>query len=295
MKTIVTEIGSRVFSLPYLVAQDEDLFSAEGLEVRLVPKIRPASTSKLEDHRLVSSFGERSSFEDRQTSLYRACQWGQIRRSCDSRRGGQVVSKRAAVVSQAILVRADSPISRPQDLAGRTVGVNFHHGSHYTAIQMLEGLLSREKIRVVHVGGPFERFRALRDGVVDAANLMEPWITAGEKLGYKLVSETFYSGSEIACPDLDAETYAAVKRAITRAVQRLNEDPRPYLHHLIAEVPPEVTELSESDFRLERLRYVDPVPYTEEEFERAYEWMLGWDLAEPGARFETLVDNRLPV
>jgi hypothetical protein len=37
------------------------------------------------------------------------------------------------------------------------------------------------------------------------------------------------------------------------------------------------------------------VPYTEEEFERAYEWMLSWDLVEPGARFETLVDNRLPV
>ena len=293
MKKVVTEVSSRVFSLPYLVAQDEGLFAAEGLEVRLVPKTRPKSVSPVDDHRLVSPFGLRSSFEDRQASLYRACEWGQIRRSWDSRRGGQVVSKRAAVVSQAILVRPDSPATCPQDLSERTVGVNFHHGSHYTAIQMLEGFLRRDEIRVVHVDGPFERFQALRDGVVDAANLMEPWITAGEKLGYKVISETFYAGSEIASPDLDAETYASIKRAITKAVRKLNEDPRPFLHHLIAEVPPEVTQLSESDFRLERLRYVEPVPYTEEEFERAYEWMLSWGLIEPQARFERLVDNRL--
>ena len=41
------------------------------------------------------------------------------------------------------------------------------------------------------------------------------------------------------------------------------------------------------------LRYVDPVPYTEEEFERAYNWMLTWDLVGENAEFGTLVSNRI--
>jgi NitT/TauT family transport system substrate-binding protein len=294
-KTIVSETSSPIFSLPYFVARDEGYFAEEGLELELVRKAkRDAAITPIEDHTLVSAFSGRSSFESGEAALYRACEWGQIRRSYDSSVGGQVISKRASVGSQAIFVRPDDPANHPQDLANRTVAVNFHHGSHYIGIQSLEGFLKPEEIKVVHVGSAQERFEALRDGRVDAATVMEPWIAVAEKLGYKLLVEAFYVGAEIASPQLDPETYAAIQRAVTKAVHKINEDPLPWVHYLIEDVPEDIVKLEPSDFRRYRLRYTEPVPYPAEEFQRTYDWMVKWDLIPEDADFVQIVDNRIP-
>lgn len=295
LKSITTEGGGNIFSLPYVVARDEGYFAEEGLEVEFVQPSwqRKGDILNLDDPQLVDAIGGHSIFETGDVSLYRACEWGQVRRSHDSERGGRIISKRAAVASQAIFVRPDSPFTHPQDLRNRTVAVNFHHGSHYAALQTLEGFLSREEIKLVHVGGPRERFEALRDGLFDAAALMEPWISAAEKLGYKLLAEAFYVGSEIASPDLDADTFAAINRAVSKGVRKLNTDPRRYLHYLIDDVPPEIVQLTPEDFRLSRLRYVEPAPYPREEFQKTYDWMVGWGLISPDASYDELVDNRV--
>ena len=296
-KPISIETSGTVFSLPYFVARDEGYFTDEGLDVAFVPRDRDEkpSLAPIEDHNLVSSFGPRSPFEAGETQLYRACEWGQVRRSYDSGRGGRVIAKRSAVASQAIFVRPDDPASIPQDLADRTVGVNFHHGSHYIAIQSLEGFLNDDEIKIVHAGDPQARFEALRDGTIDAVALMEPWIAVAEKLGYKLIVEAHYVGTEIAGPELSDEMFAAINRAVSRAARKLTEDPRPYLHYLIADVPAEITTLVESDFRLGRLRYVDPAPYSEKDFQRTYEWMVKWGLIGADSGFGSLVDNRIAV
>ncbi len=294
LKKIVSETSSPIFSLPYFVARDEGYFAEEGLELELVRKgERDAAITPVEDHKLISSFSA-SSFETGDATLYRACEWGQIRRSYDSGVGGQVVSKRAAVGSQAIFVRPDDPATHPQDLANRTVAVNFHHGSHYIGIQSLEGFVRKDEIKVVHVGGPRERFEALRDGRVDAAAVMEPWITVAEKLGYKLIVEAYYVGSEIASPDLAPETFEAIQRAVIKAVNKINEDPKPYLHYLIADVPEDIVALAPEDFRRERLRYTAPAPYPAEQFQRTYEWMVAWGLIPEDGEYTQLVDNRIP-
>jgi NitT/TauT family transport system substrate-binding protein len=294
---ISIETSGTVFSLPYLVARDEGYFTDEGLDVTFVPRDRDVTPSlgTIEDHNLVSPFGARSPFEAGETQLYRACEWGQVRRSYDSGRGGRVIAKRSAVASQAIFVRPDDPASIPQDLADRAVGVNSHHGSHYIAIQSLEGFLNDDEIKTVHAGSPQARFEGLRDGTIDAVALMEPWITVAEKLGFKLIVEAHYVGTEIAGPELSDETFAAINRAVSRAAKRLTEDPRPYLHYLIADVPAEITALKESDFRLGRLRYVDPAPYSEKDFQRTYDWMVKWNLIGADSGFGSLVDNRIAV
>ena len=297
LKKLRIEGSTAIFSLPYYVAQEEGYFAAEGLDVDITRDIgywRPSSKDieLVTDHRSVNAFGAFSDFEEGNSSLYRACEWGQIRRSHDSGRNGRVIAKRAAVASQAIVVRPGSAYNTPQDLANVAIGVSFHHGSHYLAIQTLEGFLPREQIKVVGIKNG-NRLLALRDGLVDAVAVMEPWITVAEKLGFKIIAEAHYSGSEIAGPDLDAETFAAINRAVTRAVAKINADVRPYLHYLIEEVPPEIVTLEPGDFRLNRLRFVEPAPYPEDAFERTYSWMVSWDLIPADAGFEQLVDNRL--
>lgn len=296
LRKIVSEVSSTVFSMPYYVASDEGYFEEEGLEIEFVKRDGDLPPSKefelIDDHHLVSSFGARSPFEEGETSLYRACEWGQVRRAHDTERGGLVVSKRSAAASQAIIVRPDSPVNIPQDLRNVPVGVNFHHGSHYVAIQTLEGFLRKDEIKVVHIQGG-GRFQALQAGVVDAIAIMEPWITVAEKLNYKIIAEAHYIGLEIGSPDLDSETFNAINRAVSKAAHRLTENPYPYLHHLIADVPESIIKLVPEDFQRNRLRYLEPAPYDPIEFEHTYQWMLDWDLIDADKGFPELVDNRV--
>ncbi|BAT54984.1 hypothetical protein NOS3756_39590 [Nostoc sp. NIES-3756] len=300
LKKVKNEISGTVFSLPYYVARDQGYFAEEGLDIEFVGRNygdRSPTIKLIEDHRLVSSFGGPSLFEQGESTLYRACEWGQVRRTYDSSRGGQVVAKRAAIASQAIIVRPDAPYNIPQDLANVPVGVNFHHGSHYIAIQTLEGFLRPEEIKVVHIEGGerqrFNRFVALRDGLVDAVAVMEPWITVAEKLGYKIIAEAHYVGLEIGSPELDSETFEAINRAVRRAVKDLQADPIRYTQYLINDVSEDIVRLEPSDFRRNRLRYADPAPYSETDFARTYDWMVKWGLIEPDATFQQIVDNRV--
>ena len=292
------EVSNAVFSLPYYVARDEGYFAAEGLAVELVPAGSGRNRDTLvparpiEDHRTVESSGWHTGIEQDEVCLYRACEWGQIRRTQDSRSGAKVISKRAAVSIQAIVVRPDSPCNIPADLKDVPVAVNFHAGSHYQTLGLLGGFLKRDDIKVVHVGGPKQRFAALRDGTVGAAAVMEPWVTVAEKLGYKVITESFYEGAEVGTPALDPAGYAAIERAVKRAVVKLNEDVRPYLHYLIAEVPAEIATLAPADFHLPRLRYNDPRPYTEAEYTQIYEWMVSWGLLSAESVYERIVDHR---
>ena len=129
-----------------------------------------------------------------------------------------------------------TPRSPTQALRHRPIAVNFHAGSHYLTLQLLEGFMEREAITVVHVGQAPGRYRALWEGRVDAVTVMEPYIALAEKQGCHVLAEAFYVGAEILSPALDTETATGVSRAITRAVERINADKRQYLHHLIAEL-----------------------------------------------------------
>ena len=234
-------------------------------------------------------------FEQGQAQFHRGCEWGQIRRAYDSSCGGLIVSKRAAIVSQAIMVRADSPYLHARDLCNVPVAVHFHAGSHYLTLQMLEGFLSRDEIKVLHIPVNARRYKALLDGVVEAITVAEPWISLAEKQNCKLICEAYCIGSEVASPEIDDDTYGAVQRAIRKAVELINRDKRKYLHYFIADIPPEIGRLTPKDFHLPRLRYVDPTPYPPDEFAKAYQWMLSWNLIRADAAFDRIVDNRLSL
>jgi NitT/TauT family transport system substrate-binding protein len=300
LKKTRIEVNNAVFSLPYHVAKEEGYFAGEGYDVELVPagsgrdRDKEVPEKPIEDHRLVKSYGWHEGIEKGEFCMYRACEWGQIRRTQDSARNVKVISKRAAVATQAIVVRADSPCNVPQDLRGKTVAVNFHAGSHYITLSMLGGaMLGKEEVRAVHVGGPKQRLRFLDEGKVDAAAVMEPWITVAAKKGLKIICEAFYEGAEVATPDVDPEMYAAINRAILKAVRKINENIRPYLKYMIREVPAEVMRLTEDDFYLPRFRYVAPRPYTREEYEHLHEWMTDWGLLKPESGYDNIVNAQL--
>jgi NitT/TauT family transport system substrate-binding protein len=294
---LVVESAEAVLGLHWFVARD---FTAreEGLDIEIItPGIKTKfdwTDPRSRDHHLVSSTNYQKAFEEGKADVYRACEWGQIRRTYDNPKG-PIVARRPAMIYQSIFVRGDSPVNAAIALAGKSVGAQFHQGSHYCSLAMLEGFMARDQIRVVHSGTVGERYEALMSGETDAATLMEPWITLAHKNGCKEIVSTFYQGTENASQELAPEVWQAALRAVRKAVKLLQgENKRKYVHYMIDEIDPKYgKQLKPEDFYLPRLRYVDPAPYTKEEFERAYSWMVTWDLVGANANYEGLVCNRI--
>jgi NitT/TauT family transport system substrate-binding protein len=195
-------------------------------------------------------------------------------------------------------VREDSAHYYPGTLGNRSVAVQFHAGSHYVALRLLSGYLPEEKIKLVHYGSPQYRFEALMNGEVDAAALMEPWITLAEKLGCRPVCEGHYLGAENASDNMDEDTFAAINRAVVKAVDIINADKRKYLHYLIdeprfASVAVKYGGITPEDFHLTRIRYSYNTPYNDEIVEDTYHWMVKWGLLTDAACTADLVDNRV--
>ncbi|MGC5616559.1 ABC transporter substrate-binding protein [Georgenia sp. Z1491] len=291
MSTIKIETHAAVFYLPYFVARDKGYFADEGLDVELVPKPAPPEDGLelIEEPAAQDSFHTFTLFESGTTQLYNACEWGQLRRSQDSNRGGRVVARRAAVASQAIVVRGDSPHNVPTDLAGVPVGVNFHHGSHYLVLQTLEGFLPRTDIKLLGVKGK-SRLDALADGDIEAVALMEPWISVAEKRGYKVLAEAHYFGAEVADDAISPDDFDRINRAVSRAVDTIHDDIRPFLHYFIEQAAG-VEDLRPEDLRPSRLRYIHPGPYPEEDYHRILDWIASWGLIRADAEYEKLVDS----
>jgi NitT/TauT family transport system substrate-binding protein len=295
-RKITNEYSQAVFNLPWLVAEEEGYFAEEDLEVEFMhAREWDANKAPEADPTKVDPFWRHHPFEEQAADCFNACEWGQIRRSDLSSVGGRIVAMRPAVVSQAIYSRPGSDITHPQALRNKTIAVNFHAGSHYLTLQMLEGFMDRSEIKVVHMGQARLRYQAMMDGVVDAAALMEPYLTFAETHGCQNVIEGHYAGSEMSSPDLDAATVQAIERAIAKAVRAINADKRKYLHFLMDDLAADLPRLSPEDFYLPRLRYVEPRPYPMDEFQRTYDWMVSWGLAPADATYEQLVDNRIGV
>ena len=92
---------------------------------------------------------------------------------------------------------------------------------------------------------------------------------------------------------MDGETYAAFNRAVRESVRRINTDKRKYLQYFIDyhKADPDVAALTVDDLRTARLIVVEPGPIPEDELQRTYEWMRGWDLLGE-LDWQSLVANR---
>jgi UDP-glucose/GDP-mannose dehydrogenase family, NAD binding domain len=194
------------------------------------------------------------------------------------------MSRRSMVNFAGIVVRADSPVQVPQQFANVQIGVPFYSGTHYLCLQMLEGFVRRELIKIGRVpNGSNYRFKMLMDKMIEATTLTEPYISLAEKMGLSCrhlgVSPRHHAASD----RVDAETYAAFNRAIREAVRRIMANKRAYLHYFIDYYRDRdrlISQLTIDDLRESRLYLVDPAPIPADELQRTYDWMKSWDFLE---------------
>jgi NitT/TauT family transport system substrate-binding protein len=288
MKTLVLETTSPFQGLPELVAYDEGLFAKEGVQIEWADRdeagIKTADT-KLKDVKGADPFGSHGTLlEQGKADMYNACEWGNYCRAGATNVGSRQVGRRAIVTYAAIVVRPDSPVYTPQQLAGRTVGVPFYAGTHYLALHLLEGFLPRDQINVCRApNGSRNRFNLMMKGEIEATTLTEPYITLAEKKGCRVICSAFFHGTEVASDRVDAETYAAFNRAVKEAVRRINANKKAYLRYFIdyhKAKDPEIGTLKPEDIREGRIVVVDPAPIPADEMQRTYEWVKSWGMLE---------------
>jgi NitT/TauT family transport system substrate-binding protein len=288
MKKLVLETTAPFQGLCELVAYDEGLFEKEGLAIEWADRekgVEKKTETDVTSPKGVNPFASHGKlFEEGKADMYNACEWGNYCRVQDSKFGGRQIGRRAIVTYAAIVVRPDSPVQIPQQLAGRTVGVPFYFGTHYLALHMLEGFLPRDRIKVCRApNGSRYRFDAMMAGEIEATTLTEPYVSLAEKKGCRIVCSAMYTGTEVASDRVDGETYAAFNRAVRAAVRRINADKRRYLHYFIdyhKAKDPEIGTLTIDDLRESRIVVTDPAPIPADELQRTYEWLKGWDMLE---------------
>ena len=288
MKKLVLETTSPFQGLPELVAYDEGLFAKEGVQIEWAERdeagIKTADT-KLKDVKGADPFGSHGTLlEQGKADMYNACEWGNYCRAGATNVGSRQVGRRGIVTYAAIVVRPDSPVYTPQQLAGRTVGVPFYAGTHYLALHLLEGFLPRDQINVCRApNGSRNRFNLMMKGEIEATTLTEPYITLAEKKGCRVICSAFFHGTEVASDRVDAETYAAFNRAVKEAVRRINANKKAYLRYFIdyhKAKDPEIGTLKPEDIREGRIVVVDPAPIPADEMQRTYEWVKSWGMLE---------------
>jgi NitT/TauT family transport system substrate-binding protein len=275
--------NNQVFDLPVIVAIEEGLFDAAGLDVRF--SATHAQRERDSAQRPVMSRLKEQMFDCGSADSYNVCEWASIDRLERGTRGGNIAALRAAVAAQAILT-FDDRLQVPRDLADVPVVVQELTGSHYTTLQMLESALGPEHIRIERGGLPQTRWAGLKDGSYRAVTVMEPFISLGLKEDAHIIAASFYRGGEVISPELTPEQRKAYYAAENAAVDLINADFYKYAHHVTAHAKGALAprELLRAFVRYKHVDYYDPAL-----FERTYDWMRARGLTEGQSEHAGLV------
>jgi NitT/TauT family transport system substrate-binding protein len=275
--------NNQVFDLPVIVAIEEGLFEAAGLDVKF--SATHADREKDAVGKPVMSRLKEHMFDRGSADSYNVCEWASIDRLERGARSGNIAALRAAIAAQAILT-FDERLQTARDLADVPIVVQELTGSHYTTLQMLESAVGADRVRIEHGGLPQMRWAGLKDGSARAITVMEPFISLGLKTGAHIIAASFYRGGEVIAADLTPEQRTAYYDAENKAVDLINGDFYKYAHHVTAHAKGELEphELSRAFVRYKHVDYYDRAL-----FNRAYDWMKARGLSEGRSEHAALV------
>ena len=263
------------------VAEELGLFADQGLEYEFqadgfaASSVSTSSVQTTDQAPLVTS----GAFEDmsagRACDVSSACHWAV--NAAAATRHGRMYGQAYSLSPAGIFVAPESPYQKPEDLAGVEIGVGYHSGSHYSAIQALEPFLQRDQISLRFAGTPHDRVRLLLARKVPAVNVFGAQYYIVEQLGFrKLVDSTFMMGFLLS-EDVNLDDAQKYFRALRQAQREIDLEPERFKHYYARELAEDLAALV--DVRRfgpgERMVFE---PYSREMYERTQRWMQSWDL-----------------
>jgi hypothetical protein len=270
------------------IADELGYFREEGLKYRLVgdeerenrPKEVDPATGALCDVRsgayeMYQQGG--GSKGEKHSDISCACHW--TVNEAVAKNVGRMWGNAYSLMPAAVMVRADSPIRRPEDLAGVEIGVGYRSGSHYTTIQALEPFLKPDQIKLKFGGMPWARVDAALDGDVKATTVWGPALYVCEQLGMRKIVDASFMGAFMIPPLTPVEDIERYFRALKRAQLDIDLAAEQYKRLYANELPPRYRD--RVDVRLfgpgERVVFL---PYSRASFESTQRWIHERDIFE---------------
>jgi hypothetical protein len=258
------------------VADEKGYFRDEGLDYEFLTSYATQASGYALVQSTESAAPEikRGAFENmekgRAADISCACHWAVNMAS--SAGHGRMWGHAYSVTPSAIVAAPESPIKRPRDLAGVEVGVGYHSGSYFSAIQALERVLTPDQIKLAYIGQPQDRLAALLDRKAPAANIFGAPLYVAEQQGFRKVLDTTFMIGFLLHKDADLEDVKRYFAALQRAQRDIDLEPERYRHYFLRELPEKYRGMIDvAAFGPgERLVFE---PYTREIFERTQRWM----------------------
>jgi NitT/TauT family transport system substrate-binding protein len=258
------------------VAEEQGYFADEGLDYEFVRgdglSRRGSSVQGAEgtSPAIVKQGAFESMEAGRACNVSAACHWAV--NMAASAQHGRMWGHAYSVTPCGIMVPADSPIKRAEDLAGVEVGVGYHSGSHFTTMQTLAKYMPMDSIKLRFIGGPWDRVDLLLERRIQAATVFGTQKDVLEQQGYrKVVDATFMIGFLIQ-PGTATEDVEKYFRALRRAQRDIDVEPEQFRHYYLNEMPDKYKPMV--DVRTfsagERIVFE---PYTQEVYEKTHRWM----------------------
>lgn len=208
--------------------------------------------------------------EGRACEISSACHWAVSMAA--SAEHGRMWGHTYSVTPAAILVPPESPIRRPRDVANVPVGVGYHSGSHFSALQALGSFLQPEQIKLDFIGLPQDRLAAMLDRKVTAANVFGPQLYVLEQQGFRKVVDTTFMIGFLFSNDAALDDVEKYFDALRRAQKDIDLAPDKYKHYLLKGIPEQYHSLVDVELfgPGERIVFED---YTREMYEQTHRWM----------------------
>lgn len=258
------------------VAEERGYFREEGLDYEFVKSYVAGESGYAAVQSTESAAPEvkRGAFENmergRMADVSCACHWAVNMASSSGH--GRMWGHAYSVTPSAIVVAPESLVQKPRDLANVEVGVGYHSGSYFSAIQALEHVLKADEINLRYIGQPRDRLAALLDRRIASVNLFGAPLYLAEQQGFRKVLDTTFMIGFLLHKDAGMEDVQRYFNALQRAQRDIDLEPELYKHYFLKELPEKYHGIIDvSGFGPgERLIFE---PYTREMFERTQRWM----------------------
>lgn len=267
------------------VADERGYFRDEGLDYEFASSYAMSQTWSASVQSPESAPGDikQGAYEDyeegRSCEISSACHWAVNMASASDH--GRMWGHAYSLTPAGIYVAPESSARRPEDLAGLEVGVGYHSGSHFSALQALEAFLAPTEINFKFIGLPMDRLTAMLDRKVPAANVFSPAAYILEQEGFRKIVDTTFMIGFLFGNDVDVADVERYFKALQRAQRDIDLEPERYKHYFLRELPERFRAMA--DVRRfgpgERLVFET---YTREMYETTHRWMEHWQLFPDG-------------
>jgi ABC-type nitrate/sulfonate/bicarbonate transport system substrate-binding protein len=260
------------------IAHEQGYFRDQGLDYEFVPGPSYRSSKQTgADGKVVDvmsgafeSYREGGGNKGVKSDISCACHWTVNQAAAEHI--GTMWGKSYVVTPGGVMVPPDSPIWKPEDLAGIEVAVGYRSGSHYATLQALEAFMPRDRINLRFVGSQWARVDVGIDRDVPATSVWGLTYQVLEQLGFrKIVDITFMiafmfpAGVEPG----DVEKYMS---GLKRAQMDLDLEPEKYKRLYLNEIPERYRAKVDAR-RFSTGERVVFLPYSEASFRKTQDWI----------------------